>query len=124
MSVTVDQALDQLNFEDTEPDTVKLELFVDAANDWVESKVTDSAPPSISTLATLLLIQHWWERSQRGTNPPAASDPYADIEGRTYAIPNEVRELLDGYLSGSVRPSPTGEFPDAVSWPDPVEWPA
>ncbi len=65
------------------------------------------------------------DRSQRGPANVDDDETYADIEGRSYAIPNRIRELLDGYLIatfGAVAPAPVGCFPAVRAWPDPVEW--
>lgn len=116
MSVTVEDATTFLNLT-AEGDIADVELYVDAANGWIAQTVTDTATAAVE-LATLFLIQHWWRQSQLG---PAAFVPDGElvvIGSVGYAIPNRVRELIGPYLA---RYSPTGEFPDAVAWPDPVE---
>lgn len=123
MSVTFDDALTHLHIEEpTGLEATNLDLYVEAANQWVGAKVADTIPEYVLQLATLLLIQHWWERSQLQQVNTLVDEQYVDIEGRTYAIPSGVRELIEGFLLTSVRPAPVSSFPDAAAWPDPVEW--
>lgn len=135
MTVSVDEALEQLNTDAGSVDAGELQLYVDAANEWVDGRigqpgwmsVADAAVrPNVVKLATLFLVDHLWE-SQRG---PAASPLSGAEEGGTlvlsgFAIPNRVRELLQDNTTARVGSGgPSFSFPDAVGWPDPVEWPA
>lgn len=120
MSVTLQEALDQLN-DDQSDNLVEVSLYVDAANEWIEARVSDTSPAPVR-LATLFLIEHWWQ-SQRGP----ASAPFEDgdpivFNGRSYAIPNRVLEILGPYLLDDTT-TPQFSFPDAVAFPDPAEWP-
>jgi hypothetical protein len=127
VAVTVPEAANHLRIPaGTEGQAAaSLALFVAAANEWVEGKVTATAPAGVVKLAELELIRHWWEKSQRGpASAPAVDETYVDIDGRAYAIPNDVRELIEDFLASSSTPAPVGCFPDARGWPDPVEWPA
>ncbi len=119
MTVTRDQAADHLNMNGVaDVELTKLDLYVDAANGWVGSRVTDTAPSAVQ-LATLFLIEHWWA-SQRG--PDAfVDDEFVGVGSVGYAIPTRVQELLGPFMG---RSSPSGSFPTASAWPDPVEWPA
>ncbi len=123
MTVTSDEALSQLNSLDGVDDPVELELYVDAANEWVATRVTDTTPAPVR-LATLMLVDHLWE-TQRG---PVSSAPFDDssFDRTGYAVPNRVLELLAPYLTDGLGQSPAAprhSFPDAVAYPDPVEWP-
>lgn len=119
MSVDPDYAIEHLNLEDDPSAAIELQLYVDAANEWLESKVTDTTPSRV-ILAGLFLIEHWWN-SQRGP----ASNPLGDgdfaVVGSSFAIPNRVLELIDDYLISNSSSTPTGSFPDSVAWPDSVE---
>lgn len=121
MAVTLDEAIDQLNLEGSE-DLIELQLYVDAANEWIAAKVSDtSVHPSLVKLATLFLIDHLWG-SQRGpAGIPGAGDEIVTVSGVGFAIPNRVLELIDLDLS---KTSPTYSFPDAAAWPDSVERPS
>lgn len=123
MTITFDEALSQLNMESPE-DPAELELYVDAANEWVATRVSDTSPAPVR-LATLMLLDHLWE-TQRGP----ASNPVDDELGTPgtfgFAVPNRVLELLAPYMSSGIGAKPavsTFSFPDAVGHPDPVEWP-
>jgi hypothetical protein len=116
MSITLDDATDHLNLDDDSADLYELSLYVDAANEWIATRVTDMSPAPV-TLAALFLVGHWWE-SQRGTTNTPLSDEDTVIAGIGYAIPNRVLELIDPWRT---RSAPRGSFPDAVSYPDPVE---
>lgn len=118
MAITRDQALAQLNFTSAPSDTTELDLYVEAANEWVASKVDDPSSAT-ATLAALFLVDHWWS-TQRGpvASPLDDEDEVVEIRGTTYAIPLKVLDLLDL----KPNPQPLGSFPDAVGWPDPVEW--
>lgn len=121
MAVTVTEAKAYLNLDDDEDDA-ELDLFVGAANQWVAKHVPavelDAYPVRLGTLE---LIRHFWD-SQRA---PADGFPGDDDgAGRGlgllgFAIPNRVHEHLAPYVT---RVAPTGSFPTAASWPDPV-WP-
>jgi len=123
VTITFDEALSQLNMESPE-DPAELELYVDAANEWVATRVSDTSPAPVR-LATLMLLDHLWE-TQRGP----ASNPVDDELGTPgtfgFAVPNRVLELLAPYMSAGTGTKPaasTFSFPDAVGHPDPVEWP-
>lgn len=116
MAVTIDEAIDHLNITERE-DQVEVELYVNAANDWVATKVADPDAYAVK-LATLFLIQHLWNSSQRGPTAVSLDDEIVTVTGTGYAIPNRVRELLQPYLAGT---SPTYSFPDAAAWPDAIE---
>lgn len=121
MTVTSDEAREHLNLTETE-DELELDLYVNAANEWVATKVSDSDVDAYAVkLATLFLIQHLWNSSQRGPTTIAVDGELVTVTGVGYAIPNRVAELLQPYLA---RTSPTYSFPDAVAWPDSVEYPA
>lgn len=117
MAITLPEALKQLNMQEP-ADTTELELYISAANEWIEERVTDTSPAPVK-LATLFLLDHWWE-TQRGPAATPLDDDFTTGPGVGFAIPNRVLELLDPYLSKS---TPTFSFPDAVAFPDPVEWP-
>lgn len=119
MTITLDEALEQLNVTSSD-DEDEISLYVDAANEWIATRVTDTSPTPIK-LAALFLVDHWWE-SQRGPVGTPLSDDTVTYNGRGFAIPNRVMELLGPYISGTSG-SPVGSFPDAVAYPDPVEWP-
>lgn len=121
MPITVDEALVHLNIDDID-DAAELSLFVEAANEWIAERVVDTAPTPILTLASLFLVEHWWE-SQRGPvgTPVDDGDPLV-FNGRSYAIPNRVLEILGPWLLDETA-APEFSFPDAVAFPDPVEWP-
>jgi hypothetical protein len=121
VAVTVGEALRQLNLDDDLDDIVELKLYVDAANEWVAGKVADTSPASVR-LATLFLVDHLWG-SQRGPVASPTSDDLVFVNSKAYAIPNRVLELLGPYLLSSTTSAPVGSFPDARSWPDPVEYP-
>lgn len=118
MSITIYEAIDHLNLEDDSEDLDEALLYVNAANEWIATRVTDTSPAPVK-LATLFLVGHWWE-SQRGTASTPLSDETVFVAGVGYAIPNRVLELIDPYRS---RTAPVFSFPDAVAHPDPVEWP-
>lgn len=121
MTVTLSEAVEQLNIS-VPADTDELQLYIDAANEWMGTKVTttqDADYPHLAKLATLLLIDHLWG-SQRGpAATPLAGDELVTISGVGFAIPNRVLELIDA-IPGR-KASPSYSFPDAVSWPDSVE---
>lgn len=117
MAVDIFEAKDRLNIDPTDVSAdAELDLYVDAANEWVAAKVGDSEAAPVK-LATLILIDHlWW--SQRGpTVTPLDDATTVSVGGRAYAIPNRARELLAPYMTSM---SPTYDFPDAGEWPDPV----
>lgn len=116
MTVTIDEAIDHLNITESE-DQVEVELYVNAANEWVATKVADPSAYAVK-LATLFLIQHLWNSSQRGPTAVAIDDEIVTVTGVGYAIPNRVRELLQPYL---VQAAPAYSFPDAAYWPDAAE---
>lgn len=120
--VTVAEAKVELNIasSDATYDT-ELPWYVDASNVWIASKVADTTPAPVK-LATLFLIKHWWNTQKEPQTAPTPDGDVVVIAGRGFAIPNAVKEMLGPYLStsGSV---PSYSFPDAVAWPDPVEWP-
>lgn len=120
MAVTLDEALEHLNITNSDDDD-EVELYVNAANEWIAERVADTSPTPVK-LAALFLIGHWWE-SQRGPvgTPVDDGSPFT-FNGRAYAIPNRVLEILGPYLLDET-PSPSYSFPDAVAFPDPVEWP-
>lgn len=122
MTVSLEEALDQLNITDSETDLEEVQLYVDAANEWVATKVTDTTPAPVR-LATLFLVDHLWE-SQRGPAAVPFGEEDLVVASRGYAVPNRVRQLLEPYLAATSRNVPTYSFPDAVAWADPVEWPA
>ena len=123
MSITLEEALAQLNI-DSPDDETELGLYIDAANEWVAKRVSDTSPAPVR-LATLMLLDHLWE-TQRGP----ASNPVDEEMGTPatfgFAVPNRVLELLAPYMSagsGSKPAASTYSFPDAVAFPDPAEWP-
>ena len=118
MSITVTEAEDQLNITDSDSDD-ELTLYVAAANEWIATRVADTSPTPVK-LAALFLVDHWWT-SQRGPVGTPISDETVFVDGRGFAIPNRVLELLGPYITA--RATPTYSFPDAVAFPDPVEWP-
>lgn len=117
MSVTLDQALDQLNIRPTSSDVAEVQLYTDAATEWIDSKVPDTSPTPI-TLATLFLIEHLWE-SQRGPASTPLSDEMVEVSGKSYAIPNRVLEMIEPFRS---KARPAGSFPTATLWPDDTVW--
>lgn len=118
--ITLAEALRQLNIDEVPADTTELDLYVAAANEWVEERVTDTSPAPVK-LATLMLLDHLWE-TQRGPSATPLDVDTGAPTGLGYAVPNRVLELLGPYMTTAAQP--TGSFPDAVAWPDPVEWPA
>jgi hypothetical protein len=123
VTITLADAIAQLNY--TPEDTTELEFYVQAANEWVATRVSDTSPAPVQ-LATRLLVEHWWD-TQRG---PVSPNPLDEELGTPYsfgfAIPNRVLELLAPYMNAGVGAKPasaTYSFPDAVAYPDPVEWP-
>lgn len=123
MAVTIDEVLEQLNMEDAPPDQLgEVSLYMDAANEWISDHVADTfATRATVKLATLFLVEHLWDSSQRGpASAPIAGEDLVTVSGVGYAIPNRVKELLDAYLTTT---APTYSFPDAVAFPDPAEWP-
>jgi hypothetical protein len=122
VAVTVGEALRQLNLDDDLDDIVELKLYVDAANEWIATKVSDTSPSSVK-LAALFLIDHLWD-SQRGlASQGPGSDELIVVSSKSYAIPNRVLELLGPYLNSAATSAPQGSFPDACDWPDPSSWP-
>lgn len=124
MSITIEEALDQLNVTMSSPDVAEITLYMDAANEWVATRVSDTSPAPVK-VATLILLDHLWE-TQRGPS----SNPVDDETGTPYtfgfAIPNRVLELLAPYMNAGTGAKPASasySFPDAVAYPDPVEWP-
>lgn len=123
MGVTLDEVVGQLDL-DVGDDLVEVELplLVDAANEWVAGKVTATeavAKPSLVRLATIWLVGFWWE-AQRGQGATTLiGDELVTINGIGFAIPNKVADLL---VAVHEKPGPTGSFPAAAAWPDPVEW--
>lgn len=119
--ITLDEAVAHLNMEDAAAsDILELTLFVDAAEEWVTAKVTDTTAATVR-LATLMLVGHWWETQRGPASNPLNTNEFAPIGGPGYAIPNRVKELLG--LFPATNTNATGSFPDAVAWPDAVEWP-
>lgn len=124
MSITLDEALAQLNIERGDDDE-EVELYVAAANEWVETRVSDTSPSPVK-LATLLLVDHLWATKRGPVGSPVDEDtgtPYTF----GFAIPNRVLELLAPYMTAGIGAKPaaaTFSFPDAVAHPDPVEWSA
>lgn len=120
MSVTIDEAAAHLNVPMDSEEIGKIRLFTDAANEWIANKITDTSP-AVVKLATLFLLEHFWE-SQRGPAfTPLAGDEMVEVDGTSYSIPNRVLELIHDYR---VKATPTGSFPDAPCWPEPAGWPA
>lgn len=120
MSITLEEAKAQLNVV-SDDDDAEITLYVNAANEWIAERVSDTSPTPVK-LATLFLVDHWWA-SQRGPVGTPLDDESTIINGRAFAIPNRVLELLGPWLFDAI-PSANYSFPDAVAFPDPVEWPA
>lgn len=124
MSVTIEDAADHLKLLPGDAEGIaRLQPFVDAANDWIASKAPDTTPAAVVDLATKFLIEHWYE-SQRGPSAVVVGEEVVYVDGRGYAIPNRVAQLLG--LGAPSSPSGASSFPDARGWPDPVErcwWP-
>lgn len=119
--ITLDEAIAHLNMDDAAAsDLLELELFIDAAEEWVTAKVTDTTAATVK-LATLMLIGHWWETQRGPASNPLNANEFVSVSSPGYAIPNRVKELLG--LFAVTTADATGSFPDAVAWPDPVEWP-
>lgn len=120
MAITLREAYDELNIDAGAEAPVEVALYVAAANEWIAKKVTDptaaaSAPVKV---ATLMLLDHLWQ-SQRGPSGVAMpGEEMVEVRGVGFAIPNRVLELIEPYM---VRVRPSGSFPDATCWPDPVE---
>jgi hypothetical protein len=125
VTVTLDEALDQLNIEDAS-DVAEIQLYVDAANEWVDRRIGVAgwvASTEVNTikLATLFLVDHLWE-SQRGpAATPLGGDEFVQVASRSFAVPNRVIDLL---RDPSRNAAAAHAFPDACAWPDPAEWPA
>lgn len=118
MSITLDEALDVLNIPGSTEDVAEISLYMDAANEWIATRITDTSPNPVK-LATLFLLDHLWQ-SQRGPASTPLSDEMVTVGSIGYAIPNRVLELIEPYRT---KAAPTYSFPDAVAFPDPVEWP-
>lgn len=124
MSITIEEALDQLNVSMSSPDVAEITLYMDAANEWVATRVSDTSPAPVK-VATLILLDHLWE-TQRGPATSPLSDEMVTVASAGYAIPNRVLELLAPYMTLGVGSRPAAvsySFPSAVAFPDPVEWP-
>lgn len=120
MSITLAEAKTQLNIDvNAVDDDAELTLYVAAANEWIATRVADTSPSPVK-LAALFLVDHWWT-SQRGPVGTPISEESVFVEGRGFAIPNRVLEILGPYITA--RATPSYSFPDAVAYPDPVEWP-
>lgn len=119
--ITVDDAIDELNITDPADMSAELVRYVDAVNQWVATRVSDTTPAYVK-IATLLLLDHLWS-SQRGPGggPLAVDDESVTVAGVGYAIPNRVKELLEPVR---IKTSAMSSFPAAMSWPDSVEWPS
>ncbi len=119
MAITLADAKAHLNIpSDEHDDDVELEFFVNVANEWIEEEVAD--PDSYrAQLATRMLVAHWWE-TQRGPAGGVLDDGGGAAPGSWYSIPNKVKELLPE--KHSAASTPQGSFPEAVAWPDPVEY--
>jgi len=124
MAVTLDQAREHLEFDDTDHDQDdQLQFYVDAANEWMATAVTTLEPKPVQ-MGTLELIRIAW-KAHRG---PAAGDLEGDeLGGRGFlgfAIPNSVREWIEPWAVGEISGgSPMGSFPtdDGYDcWPDPT----
>lgn len=118
MPITLPEAKAQLNVAGDDDDG-EIMLYVDAANEWIATRVTDTDPTPVK-LAALFLVDHWWT-SQRGPIGTPISEETMFIDGRGFAIPNRVLELLGPYITTTA--APRFAFPDAVAHPDAVEWP-
>lgn len=123
MSITFNEAVAQLNYQHGPTDPTELNLYIDAANEWVAMRVADTSPAPVK-LATLLLLDHLWN-TQRG----GAFTPVDEETGTPYtfgfAVPNRVLELLAPYMARGAGANPASAshaFPDAAGWPDPVEY--
>lgn len=124
MSVTITEALDQLNVSMGSPDVAEITLYMDAANEWVATRVSDTSPTPVK-VATLILLDHLWE-TQRGPATSPLVDEMVTVASSGYAIPNRVLELLAPYMAAGIGSRPAAasfSFPDAVAFPDPAEWP-
>ena len=119
MSVTLDEAKRQLNIPiaDTSDD-LELTLYVDAANEWVASKVSDTSLASVK-VATLIINDHAWETQRGPGSSPLDDDDLVRVPGLAFAIPNRAVQWLEPHF---VTATSLGSFPDAVDWPDPVEY--
>ena len=119
MAITLADAKLELNIDvgDISEDD-ELELYVDAANEWVASKVEDTTTAR-AQLATRMLVAHLWE-TQRGPASSPLDDDGTLIRGAGYAVPNRVKELLGLASDMALRLSPSASFPDAGEWPDPI----
>lgn len=120
MTITLADALEKLNIPNDSSEVYEVSDYMDAANEWIAEKVTDTSPAPVK-LATLFLLDHLWSL-QRG---PAVANPIDDygvgfIGSPGFAIPNRVLELIAPYIT---KTGPLYSFPDAVAFPDPVEWP-
>lgn len=119
MAITLDEAKTHLNIPLTYlDDDTELELFVDAANEWIAAEVTDDTT-AVARLATRMLVAHWWQ-TQRGPAGGSFGDDGDGSRGAWFSIPNKVRELLQE--KHAAASTPQGSFPDAVAWPDSVEY--
>lgn len=125
MSVTIDEALVQLNMASPSAEVVaEVTLYMDAANEWVATRVSDTSPTPVK-LATLFLLDHLWDM-QRGPSTSPVDEETGTPYSFGFAIPNRVLELLAPYMGAGAGAKPSAvsySFPDAVAFPDPVEWP-
>lgn len=117
MTITLAQAKSQLNIDpaDSSADT-ELQLYVDAGNEWVAEKVTDTSPAPVK-LATLLLIDHLWTTQRSPTTSPLDTADTVSPGGLIEAIPDRVSGLLAPFITAQ---TPSYDFPDVVDWPDPI----
>lgn len=120
MAITLAEAKAHLNIPPGATDEdAELEFFVSAANEWIADEVAD--PTSYrAQLATRMLVAHWWETQRGPAGGGVLGDDADSGRGSWYSIPNKVKELLPEKHSASSTPQ--GSFPDAVAWPDPVEY--
>ena len=126
--VTLDQVRAHLNLDDpidTSHDT-EIELFIDAVTAHTEDRygTVDTAPADLK-LAALEDIRGLFQPGQVG--PIAAFGAFGaeNVDtGPTYR-PVRLWPRVDAWLDRATRASsgPAGDFPDAIAWPDPVEWP-
>lgn len=123
MAATFDQAVAILNLDPddmTGGDAIELQLYLDAANEWIATKVTDTSPAPV-TLATLELLRSLWE-SQRGTDAsPLAGDDPVPVNTLSAVITSRVLELIGPYMHKAV-PLGLANFDQVPGWPDAVEW--
>lgn len=127
--VDIEEVRAHLNLGDDESHDAELYLYIEAVSEHVEEEYGSLDGPAPVSLRLAIL------EDIRGLYQPGQIGPLADFgafgtqtaeatdTGPGYR-PVRLWPRVDGWISRSTRSSrePTGSFPDAVAWPDPVEY--